>query len=52
MDFLGLLLKSKTSKDMILIVIDRLTKIAHFIPMQSIVTSKEIADLFLQNIFR
>ena len=51
-DFLGPLPKSKTSKDMILVVIDRLTKIAHFIPIQSTVTSKEIADLFLQNIFR
>jgi hypothetical protein len=52
MDFLRPLLKSKTSKDMILVVIDRLTKMAHFIPTQSTVTSKETADLFLQNIFR
>ena len=37
---------------MILVVIDRLTKMAHFIPTQSTVTSKETADLFLQNIFR
>ena len=52
MDFLGPLPKSKTGKDMILVVIDRLTKMAHFIPTQSTVTSKETADLFLQNIFR
>jgi hypothetical protein len=52
MDFLGPLPKSRSGKDMILVVIYRLTKMAHFIPIQSTVTSKETADLFLQNIFR
>lgn len=51
-DFLGPLPKSKIGNDMILVVINRLTKMAHFIPTQSTVTSKGTADLFLQNIFR
>jgi hypothetical protein len=52
MDFLGPLPKSKIGNDMILVIIDRLTKMAHFVPTQSTVTSKETADLFLQHIFR
>jgi hypothetical protein len=52
MDFLGPLPKSKTDNDMILVIIDRLTKLAHFVSTQSTVTSKETADLFLQHIFR
>jgi hypothetical protein len=52
MDFLGPLSKSKTDNDMILVIIDRLTKMAHFVATQSTVTSKETADLFLRHIFR
>ena len=52
MDFLGPLPLSKSGKDMILVVIDRLTKMAHFIPTFSNVTSKQVAELFLENIFR
>jgi hypothetical protein len=37
---------------MILVAIDRLTKMARFIPTQSSVTSKETADLFLREVFR
>jgi Chromo (CHRromatin Organisation MOdifier) domain len=37
---------------MILVVIDRLTKMARFIPTRSSVTSKETADLFLREVFR
>jgi hypothetical protein len=37
---------------MILIAIDRLTKMARFIPTHSSVTSKETADLFLREVFR
>ena len=52
MDNLGPVPKSATGKDMILIVIDRLTKMARFIPTYSSVTSKGTADLFLQEVFR
>jgi len=52
MDLLGPVPESKNGHDMILIVVDRLTKMAHFIPTNSDVTSKQLADLFLQYIFR
>ena len=52
MDFLGPVPKSASGKDMILIAIDRLTKMARFIPTNSSVTSKETADLFLREVFR
>ena len=52
MDWLGPLPKSASGKDMFLIAIDRLTKMARFIPTHSSVTSKETADLFLREVFR
>src|SRR5205814_9846185 len=52
MDNLGPVPKSATGKDMILIVIDRLTKMARFILTYSTVTSKGTADLFLREVFR
>src|SRR5437762_3350100 len=52
MDYLGPVPESATGKDMILIVIDQLMKMARFIPTQSSVTSKETANLFLREVFR
>ena len=52
MDRLGPLPKSASGKDTILIAIDRLTKMARFIPTHSTDTSKETADLFLREVFR
>ena len=52
MDFLGPLPKSASGKDMILVVIDRLTKMARFIATDSMVTSKGTAELFLREVFR
>ena len=52
MDNLGPVPKSATGKDMILIAIDRLTKMARFIPTYSSITSKGTADLFLREVFR
>ena len=51
MDNLGPVPKSASGKDFIFIVIDRLTKMARFIPTHSSVTSKEIVDLFLREVF-
>ena len=45
-------LVSKSDNDMILIAIDRLTKMAHFIPTTTKVTAKETAELFLRYIFQ
>jgi transposase InsO family protein len=52
MDFLGPLPKSKSGHNGILVVIDRLTKMAHFIPTTMTITSQGAADLFLKHIFR
>ena len=52
MDYLGPVPMSKNSHDMILIVVDRLTKMAHFIPITTKVTAKETAELFLRYIFQ
>ena len=50
MDTIDRLPKSKDF-DAILVVVDRLTKMAHFIPTTSDVTSKGIASLFYHHIF-
>src|SRR5205809_7052807 len=52
MDFLGPLPKSTKGNDMILIIVDRLTKMAKFIPTQSTVMSTQALDLFLQDVYR
>jgi hypothetical protein len=52
MDFLGPLPESKNGNDMILVIIDRLTKMAHFIPTTMEVTSKHLAELFLRYVFQ
>ena len=38
--------------DSILVIVDRLTKMAHFVPCTRTITAKETADLVTQNIFR
>ena len=52
MDWLRPLPKSASEKNMILIAVDRLTKMTRFIPTHSAVTSKQAADLFLREVFR
>ena len=52
MDNLGSVSKSVFGKDMILIIIDRLTKMTRFIPMYNSVISKRTANLFLREVFR
>ena len=52
MDYLGPVPVSKSGNDMILIAVDRLTKMAHFIPTTTKVTAKETAELFLRYIFQ
>jgi len=51
MDFIGGLPKSN-GKDSILVVVDRLTKYAHFIPLGHPFTATEVATTFLQKIVR
>ena len=52
MDYLGSVSVSKSGNDMILIAVDRLTKMAYFIPTMMKVTAKETAELFLRYIFQ
>ncbi len=52
MDLLGPIPISKNGNEMILVIVDRLTKMAHFIPTTRKYTSKIIANLFIQHVFR
>jgi transposase InsO family protein len=51
MDFNTDLLLAK-GKDLIFVVVDQLTKMAHFIPCTKTITGEETAKLFLDNIYR
>ena len=51
MDYLGPVPMSKNGNDMVLIVVDRLTKMAHFIPTTTKITTKQTAELFLRHVF-
>ena len=52
MDFILGLPKTQRQKDTILVVVDRLSKMAHFIATREIVEAPQVADLFIQNVFR
>jgi hypothetical protein len=52
MDYFGPVPVSKTGNDMILLAVDRLTKMAHFIPATTKAMTKETAELFLRYVFR
>ena len=52
MDFIIGLPKSKKKNDSIFVVVDKLSKAAHFIPMKSTYKAVHIADIFLKEIFR
>jgi hypothetical protein len=51
MDFVFGLPKSK-GKDVILVIVDRLTKYAHFLPLAHPYTVQKVADLFMANIIK
>eukprot|EP00253_Pinus_taeda_P009047 PITA_09047 len=52
MDFITGLPKTKRNNDSIFVVVDKLSKAAHFIPVQSTYRAAQIAHIFMQNIFR
>ena len=52
MDFITGLPKSKRNNDSIMVVVDKLSKSTHFIPVQSTFTVAQIANIVMQNIFR
>ncbi|GMI66113.1 hypothetical protein HRI_000280600 [Hibiscus trionum] len=51
MDFIEGLPKSR-NKDVIWVIVDRLTKYAHCIPLAHPFSAKEVAQVFLENIFK
>ena len=52
MDFITILPKSKKENDSIFVVIDKLSKGTHFIPVKSTYKEVNIMDIFLKEIFR
>ena len=52
MDFITSLPKIKKQNDSIFVVIDKLSKAAHFIPVKSTYKAMNIVDIFLKEIFR
>lgn len=52
MDFRTGLPKSKKNNDSIMVVVDKLSKSTHFIPVQFTYRAVQIAHVFMQNIFK
>eukprot|EP00253_Pinus_taeda_P028202 PITA_28202 len=52
MDFITGLPKKKRNNDSIMVVVDKLSKAAHFIPAQSTYRAVQIVHIFMQNVFR
>ena len=53
MDFIvGLPRTQPRQKDTILVIVDRLSKMAHFVPTVETVEAPQVANLFIQNVFR
>ena len=52
MDFITSLMKSKKQNDSIFVVVEKLSKTSHFIPVKSTYKAIHIVDIFLKEIFR
>eukprot|EP00253_Pinus_taeda_P017413 PITA_17413 len=52
MDFITGLPRTKKNNDSIMVVVDKLSKVAHFIPVQSTYKAMQIAHIFMQNVFK
>jgi len=52
LDFITGLPKSGKQNDFIMVVVDKLSKAAHFIPMQSTYKTIQIVDILMREIFR
>ncbi|MVG17081.1 transposase, partial [Aeromonas jandaei] len=52
MDFITGLPTTQKGNDSIWVIVDRLSKVAHFIPVKTTHRPHQYADLYIQNIFR
>ena len=52
LDFVTRLPKNQNLNDSIMLVVDKLSKAAHFIPVKTTYKAVNIADIFLKQIFR
>jgi hypothetical protein len=52
MDFITELPRSTKHNDTIMIVVEKLSKVAHFIPVKSTCKAIDIASIFMKEIFR
>jgi len=50
MDFITGFLRTVRQHDSIMVVVDRLTKVAHFIPVNSTFLASNVAHVLIQNI--
>ena len=48
MDFVGALAKTAKGIDLIWVVIDRLTKLGHFIPIKAGMTVAKLAEIYIE----
>jgi hypothetical protein len=52
MDFIVGLPRSPKGHDSIWVIVDRLTKVAHFIPVKTVYRAEQLADLYVDHILR
>ena len=52
MDFVFKLARTRQNHDFAWVIMDRLTKFAHFIPVRTTNTMDELTELYIQNIVR
>ena len=52
MDFIVGLPRTQKGNDSIWVIVDRLTKSAHFVPMKTIYHTPQLAELYVQHILR
>ena len=52
MDFIVGLPRTQKGHDAIWVIVDRLTKVAHFIPVKTTFTVSELAELYIDNILK
>ena len=52
MDFIVRLPRSQKGNDSIWVIIDRLTKVAHFVPIKTKTNAKKLVDLYVEHILR